>query len=129
MYSQKFAKEDTKSRKDSPYCEVTLSLISEKKIRKPSVVTQGFNQWRKNFYEERAKSKKNLDEVKALVEHQTHKVHKQYILLRGAVLKEVENRKEVLQTVHDINKWVDEMALELKVSFIFILLHDLYHLQ
>ena len=44
-------------------------------------------------------------------------------------MKEVENRKEVLQTVHDINKWVDEMALELKVSFIFILLHDLYHLQ
>ena len=34
-----------------------------------------------------------------------------------------------MQTVADINKWVDEISLGLKVRFIFILLHELYHLQ
>ena len=52
---------------------------------------------------------KNLDEVKALVDHQTHKVHEKNILLREAVKKEAEKRKEVLQTVADINQWVNEM--------------------
>ena len=44
-------------------------------------------------------------------------------------MKKVEKRKEVLQTVADINKWVNKIALELKVHFIFISLHDLYHIQ
>ena len=46
----------------------------------------------KNFDEERAKYKNNLDELKALVEHQTHKVHKKNILCRETVAKEVEKR-------------------------------------
>ena len=44
-----------------------------------------------NFDEERVKYKNNLDQVKALVEHQTHKVHEQNIIHREAVAKEVEN--------------------------------------
>ena len=49
-----------------------------------------------NFDEERAKSKNTLDEVKALLEHKTHKFHDQNIICREAVAKEVEKRKEVL---------------------------------
>ena len=49
-----------------------------------------------NFDEEGAKSKNNLYGVKALVYHQTHKVHEQNILCQEAVTKEVDNRKEVL---------------------------------
>ena len=59
------------------------------------------------FDEEIYKSKNNLDEVKAFVEHQTHKVRKKNILRREAVSKEVEKRKEVLQTVADVYQWVD----------------------
>ena len=40
-----------------------------------------------NFDEERAKYKKNIDEVKAIVDHQTHKVHDQNILFQEAVAK------------------------------------------
>ena len=83
----------------------------------------------KNFDEDRAKSKENLDEAKALVDHQTHKVHKKNILCQEAIAKEVQKRKEVLQIVADFNQWVNDMSLELKVSFIFIFLHDLYDLQ
>ena len=67
--------------------------------------------------------------MKYLVDNQTHEVHEQNILRQEAVKKEVDNRKEVMQTVADLNQWVNEMALELKVHFIFILLHYLYHLQ
>ena len=52
-----------------------------------------------NFDEERAKSKNNLDEVKALVEHQMHTVHKQNIIHREALAKETEKSKEVQKTV------------------------------
>ena len=74
----------------------------------------------KNFDEERAKSEENIDEVKALVDHQTHEVHEQNILRREAVAKEVDKRKELLQTVADINQWVNEMDIELKVLYIYI---------
>ena len=42
-----------------------------------------------NFDEERSKYKENLDEVKDVVDFQTHKVHKQNILCQEAVAKEV----------------------------------------
>ena len=83
----------------------------------------------KSFDEERSTSKNNLYEVKDIVDHQTHKVHEESILRREVVAKEAQKRKEVLQTVADLNQYVNEMALELKVCFIFILLHDLCHLQ
>ena len=82
-----------------------------------------------NFDEERSKYKENLDEVKDVVDFQTHKVHKQNILFQEVVAKEVDKRKEVLKNVADINQCVNEMALEINVRFIFILLHDLYHIQ
>ena len=67
--------------------------------------------------------------MKALVEHQTHKIHEKNILRREEVAKDVEKRKEVLKTVDDINQWVDEIDIKIKARFIFILLHALYHLQ
>ena len=69
MYSQKFAKEDTRSRKYEHSCEVTLSLISYKQEKESQRWNTIFSEVEKNIYEERAKSKKNLDEVKALVDH------------------------------------------------------------
>ena len=129
MHSQNFAKEETKSRKDKRSREVALSLISEKYEKESQRWNTRFSEMETNFDEERAKPKNNLDEVKALVDHHTHKVHEQNILRREEVAKEVEKRKKVLQTVAYLNQWVNEIALELKVRFIFILLHDLCHLQ
>ena len=67
-----------------------------------------------NFDEERAKYHKNINKVKTYVQIETHKVHQQKILRQELVAKEVEKRKEVLQTVSDLHKWVDEMYVELK---------------
>ena len=64
----------------------------------------------KKFDEERAKSKNNLDEVKALVDNQTHKVHEQKFLRQETVAKEVENKKEVLQT--DFHDSTDRKSVE-----------------
>ena len=75
MYSQKFSKEDTKSRKYKRSHEVTLSLISDKHEKEAQRWNTSFSSMEKNFDEERSKSKNNLDEVKDLVLHQTHKVH------------------------------------------------------
>lgn len=49
----------------------------------------------KNFDWERSKSKDNEYEVKALVDHQTHKFHEQNILCQEAAEKEAEKRKEL----------------------------------
>ena len=67
-----------------------------------------------NFDEERSKYHKNLNKAKAYVQLKTHKVHQQKILRQELVAKEVEKRKEVLQTVANIHKWVDEMYVELE---------------
>ena len=99
MYSQKFAKEKTKSRKDKRSHEVTLSLTSEKHEKESQCWNTRVSAMKKNISEERAKSKENLDEVKALVDHQTHKFHEQNIFFFKAVAKEVDKKKEVLQTV------------------------------
>ena len=48
-----------------------------------------------NFDWERSKSKDNEYEVKALVDHQTHKFHEQNILCQEAAEKEAEKRKEL----------------------------------
>ena len=80
MYSKKLAKEETKSSKDKHSHEVTLSLISEKQQKEDQRWNTRVSEMETNFDEERAKYKNNLDEVKALVEHQTHKVHEQKIL-------------------------------------------------
>ena len=87
MYPQKFSREYTKSRKDKRSHEVTLSLISEKHDKEDQRWNTRLSAMEKKFDVERAKSKKNLYEVKALVEHQTHKVHEQNILLRETVAK------------------------------------------
>ena len=97
-YSQKFAKEETKSRKDKCSHEVTLSLISEKHEKEDQRWNTRVSEMETNFDQERAKSKNNLDEVKALVYHQTHKFHEKNILCREAVATQVEKRKEVLKT-------------------------------
>ena len=80
MYSQKFSKEDTKSRKYKRSREVTLSLISDKHEKEAQRWNTSFSSMEKNFDEERAKSEDNIDEVKALVEYKTHNVHKQNII-------------------------------------------------
>ena len=93
MYPQKFVKEETKSSKDKISHEVTLSLISEKHEKESHRCNTRVSEIEKNFDEERAKSKDDLDEVKPLVDHQTHKVHEQKILCQDALAKEVEKRK------------------------------------
>ena len=92
----KFTKEETKFRKDKHSHEVTLLLISEKHEKEAHFWNTRVSAIETNFDEEIYKSKNNLDEVKAIVDHQTHKVHKQNILCQEAVAKEIENRKEVL---------------------------------
>ena len=67
-----------------------------------------------NFDEERAKYHNNLNKVKATGQLKTHKVHQEKILHRELVAKEVEKRKEGLQTISDLHKWVDEIHVELK---------------
>ena len=67
-----------------------------------------------NFDEERSKYHKNLNKVKASVQLETHKFHHQNILRQDLVAKEVEKRKEVLQTVSDLYQWVDEMYVKMK---------------
>ena len=52
--------------------------------------------------------------MKVSVQLETHKVHQKKILQRELVAKEVEKRKEVLQTVSDLHEWVDEMYVKLK---------------
>ena len=91
MHSQNFAKEETKSRKDKRSREVALSLISEKHEKESQRWNTRVSAIETNFDENISKSKKN--EVKALVEHQTHKVREQNILCPEAVTKEVEERK------------------------------------
>ena len=91
MYSQTFAEEDTKSKKDISSHEVELSLISEKHEKDSQRWNTRVSAIETNFDENISKSKKN--EVKALVEHQTHKVREQNILCPEAVTKEVEKRK------------------------------------
>ena len=63
---------------------------------------------------ERSKYHKNLNKVKASVQLETYKVHQQKILRRELVAKEIEKRKELLQTVADLHHWVDEMYVKLK---------------
>ena len=96
MYSQTFAKEDTKSKKDISSHEVELSLISDKHEKDSQRWNRRVSAIETNFDENISKSKKN--EVKALVEHQTHKIHEKNILRREEVAKDVEKRKEVLKT-------------------------------
>ena len=88
-----FAKEDTNSRKCKTSNEVTLSLISEKHEKKDQRWNTRVSEMEKNFDYERAKYKNTLDEVKDIVEHQTHKVHEQKIFRHEAVAKEVEKMK------------------------------------
>ena len=104
-------------------------LISEKHEKEAQCLNTMVSSMETNFDEERDRSKNNLDEVKGFVEHQTHKVHEKNIIHQETVANEVEKRKEVLQCVADLNQWVDEMGLEIKVCFIFILLHELYYLK
>ena len=73
-----------------------------------------FSAMESNFDKERAKYHNNLNKLKASVQLETHKVHQQKILHQELVAKEVEKRKELLQTVADIHQWVDEMYFELK---------------
>ena len=69
-----------------------------------------------NFDKDRAKYHKNINKVKASAQLETHKVHQQKILHRELVVKEVEKRKELLQTVDDIHQCVDDMYVKLKES-------------
>ena len=55
-----------------------------------------------------------MNKVKAFVQLETHKFHQQKILRGELVAKEVEKRKELLQTVADIHQWFDEMYVKLK---------------
>ena len=71
-----------KSRKDKCYHEVTLSLISEKHEKEAQRWNTRVSEKEKNFDEKRGKSKENLYEAKALVDHHTHKFYEQKILLR-----------------------------------------------
>ena len=92
----KHAKDITNHEKDTERLNIRLSAMNS------------------NFDEERAKYHKNINKVKASVQLETHKFHQQEILRRELVAKEVENRKEVLQTVADLRQWVDEMYVKLK---------------
>ena len=91
MYPQIFSREYTKSRKDKRSHEVTLSLTSEKHEKESQCWNTRVSAMKKNISEERAKSKENLDDVKALVDHQRHKVHKQKIICQDAVEGSIEN--------------------------------------
>ena len=93
MYFQKFAKEETKSRKDKRSCEVKLSLMSDKHNKESRSWNTRVLAMKINFDEEWAKPKNNLEEVKALLNHQTHKVHEQKILRRDTVAEEVDKKK------------------------------------
>ena len=59
MYSQKFAKEETKYRKDKHSHEVTLSLISEKQEKKSKRWNTRFQKWRKKLM----KREQNLNRI------------------------------------------------------------------
>ena len=84
----KFAKEETKFRKDKHSHEVKLLLISEKHEKEAHFWNKRVSAIETNFDEEIYKSKNNLDKVKAIVDHQTHKVHEESILRREVVDKE-----------------------------------------
>ena len=62
-----------------------------------------------NFDKQRAKYHKNLNNLKACVQLETHKVHQQKILRRDLVAKQFQKMKEVLQTVAYLYLWVDGM--------------------
>ena len=89
MYPQNFSREYTKSRKDKRSHEVTLSQISEKHDKESHCCNTRVSEMETKFDEDRAKSEKNLDEVKALVYHHTHTVQEQKIPRQEAVAKEV----------------------------------------
>ena len=81
--------EENKSSKDKSYHMVTLLLISEKDEKEAQHWNIRVSEMETKFDEDRAKSEKNLDEVKALVDHHTHTVQEQKIPRQEAVAKEV----------------------------------------